>query len=100
MELFERTAAMLGAEMPVYWLAGPEEELADAVRIENLYDLACWLRGARGLWVTTPAFRIWQRRWGSGGRVLSEHGPADLVATRMCGQRDENLLSRLGSNSV
>ena len=31
----------------VAWCAGPEEELAGAVRIENLYDLACWLSGAR-----------------------------------------------------
>ena len=34
-------------DMPVKWCAGPEEPLDDAVRIENLYDLGCWLRTAR-----------------------------------------------------
>jgi lipopolysaccharide heptosyltransferase III len=33
--------------LPVQWCAGPEEALDHAVRIENLWDLACWLRGAR-----------------------------------------------------
>ncbi len=31
----------------VCWCAGPEEELAGAVRIENLYELACWIASAR-----------------------------------------------------
>ncbi len=34
-------------DVPVRWCAGPEEELADAVRMDNLYDLACWLAEAR-----------------------------------------------------
>ena len=29
------------------WCAGPEEKLDNAVRMENLWDLACWLRSAR-----------------------------------------------------
>jgi ADP-heptose:LPS heptosyltransferase len=36
-----------GLEMPVRWCAGPEEQLEDAVRIDNLYELACWLQTAR-----------------------------------------------------
>jgi ADP-heptose:LPS heptosyltransferase len=32
---------------PIEWLAGPEEQLAGAVRIENLGELALWLTGAR-----------------------------------------------------
>jgi len=47
MPVFESIAERLAESMPVHWLAGPEEELAGAVRIENLYELACWLRGAR-----------------------------------------------------
>jgi heptosyltransferase III len=47
MAVFEAAARKLAETMPVHWLAGPEEELAGAVRIENLYELACWLRGAR-----------------------------------------------------
>jgi heptosyltransferase III len=34
-------------EMPMKWCAGPEENLENAVRIENLYDLGCWLATAR-----------------------------------------------------
>lgn len=33
--------------MPVHWLCGPEEDLPGAIRINDLYDLACWLRQAR-----------------------------------------------------
>jgi lipopolysaccharide heptosyltransferase III len=33
--------------IPVRWCAGPEEVLEDAVRFENLYELAGWLAGAR-----------------------------------------------------
>ena len=47
MELFERAAERLSARMPVHWLCGPEEDLHNAVRIADLYDLACWLRRAR-----------------------------------------------------
>jgi heptosyltransferase III len=45
--VFEAASGKLAKMMPVHWLAGPEEELGGAVRIENLYDLACWLKGAR-----------------------------------------------------
>lgn len=47
MAVFESIAAKFGREMPVHWLAGPEEVLDRAIRIENLYDLAGWLAGAR-----------------------------------------------------
>ncbi len=33
--------------MPVNWCAGPEENLENAVRIANLYELGCWLSTAR-----------------------------------------------------
>jgi heptosyltransferase-3 len=33
--------------MPVRWCAGPEESLPDAVRIDDLYELGCWLATAR-----------------------------------------------------
>jgi heptosyltransferase-3 len=45
--VFESAARRLSETMPVHWLCGPEEELAGAVRIENLYELACWLHKAR-----------------------------------------------------
>jgi len=45
LENFREVAARLG--VPVEWCAGPEEPLDHAVRIEDLYDLACWLSAAR-----------------------------------------------------
>jgi heptosyltransferase-3 len=45
--VFEAIAKKLGQTMPIHWLAGPEEEFEGAIRIEDLYELACWLRGAR-----------------------------------------------------
>jgi heptosyltransferase-3 len=33
--------------LPVRWCAGPEEQLHNAVRIDNLFDVACWLATAR-----------------------------------------------------
>lgn len=45
LERFREVAKRL--EMPVRWCAGPEETLDGAVRFENLYELACWLAGAR-----------------------------------------------------
>ncbi len=47
LENFRAVARWLARRMPVRWCAGPEEELEGAVRIANLYELACWLAGAR-----------------------------------------------------
>ncbi len=47
MSVFESAAARLAARMSVHWLCGPEEHLPNAVRIDNLYDLARWLSQAR-----------------------------------------------------
>ena len=43
----ERIAGKLSEHMPVHWLCGPQEHLEGAVHIDDLYELACWLRGAR-----------------------------------------------------
>jgi heptosyltransferase-3 len=45
LENFRRVADSLG--VPVRWCAGPEEPLENAVRFEDLYELACWLGSAR-----------------------------------------------------
>jgi ADP-heptose:LPS heptosyltransferase len=45
LEAFRQVARDL--RCPVKWLAGPEEELDEAERFEDLYDLACWIAGAR-----------------------------------------------------
>lgn len=47
LERFRDVARRLAMLLPVEWCAGPEEELADARRFDNLYELACWLAGAR-----------------------------------------------------
>jgi ADP-heptose:LPS heptosyltransferase len=43
----ERFRAVARAIEPVRWCAGPDEALEDAVRFDDLYQLACWLAGAR-----------------------------------------------------
>jgi heptosyltransferase-3 len=45
LERFRGVAEKLA--LPVRWCAGPDEALEDAVRFENLYELACWLASAR-----------------------------------------------------
>ena len=48
LENFRALAATLERTMPVHWCAGPEDPpLEGAVHIDNLYELACWLAGAR-----------------------------------------------------
>jgi heptosyltransferase-3 len=45
LEKFREVARLL--KMPVRWCAGPQEDLADAVRIDDLYELSRWLARAR-----------------------------------------------------
>ncbi len=45
LEKFREVARLL--PMPVRWCAGPEEKLDGAVRIDNLFELGCWLARAR-----------------------------------------------------
>ena len=48
LEKFRELAAIWSEQMPVYWCAGPEDPpLAGAVRIDDLWELACWLAKAR-----------------------------------------------------
>ncbi|MBZ5595433.1 MAG: glycosyltransferase family 9 protein [Acidobacteriia bacterium] len=47
LERYQEVANRLAAHMPVQWCAGPEEPLAGAVRIDDLYQLGCWLAAAR-----------------------------------------------------
>jgi hypothetical protein len=46
LERFRAVAGRLARRMPVYWSAGPEEELAEAVRFPDLRGLARWLAAA------------------------------------------------------
>ena len=47
LDRYRELARRLEVHMPVRWCAGPEETLPDAVRIDDLYELACWLATAR-----------------------------------------------------
>jgi heptosyltransferase-3 len=47
LERYQELARVLGARLPVRWCAGPTEPLEGAVRIDDLFELACWLAGAR-----------------------------------------------------
>jgi heptosyltransferase-3 len=48
LEKFRALAARLERSGPVRWCSGPDDPPLDgAVQIPNLYDLACWLAGAR-----------------------------------------------------
>jgi len=45
LENFREVAATL--DIPVKWCTGPEEPLEGAVKVDDLYDLACWISTAR-----------------------------------------------------
>jgi len=47
LDRYQALTRLLEPNMPVRWSAGPEEPLPDAVRIADLYELACWLATAR-----------------------------------------------------
>jgi heptosyltransferase-3 len=92
MELFQKAAAKLEQHMPVHWLCGPDEDLPEAIRIPDLYELACWLKGARiflgndsgishlAAAVGTPVMVFFQA---SDPRVWVPRGPAVHIA-RSC----------------
>jgi ADP-heptose:LPS heptosyltransferase len=47
LERYRDLARWVERRLPVHWCAGPEEPLEGATRFEDLYELACWLGGAR-----------------------------------------------------
>src|SRR5947207_3342040 len=47
LDRYQALARVIERHMPERWCAGPEEPLPDAVRIADLYELACWLSTAR-----------------------------------------------------
>ncbi|HEX8984406.1 MAG TPA: glycosyltransferase family 9 protein [Bryobacteraceae bacterium] len=73
LERYRELARRLPA--PVRWTAGPEEALEDAVRFEDLYELACWLAGAR-LYIGNDS-GITHLAAASGTPVLALFGPTD-----------------------
>ena len=76
LERFRALARELEHEMPVRWCAGPEDPpLENAVRIDDLYELACWLASAR-LYVGNDS-GITHLAAAVGTPVLALFGPTD-----------------------
>ena len=72
-------------ELPVRWCAGPEVPLEDAVRFENLYDLAVWPAGAR-LYVGND-FGVTHLAAAVGTPVVALFGPTDPAIWGPRGER-------------
>jgi hypothetical protein len=75
LERFQELARRLEARMPVAWCAGPEDELAGAVRFDDLYELGCWLAGA-SLYVGNDS-GITHLAAAVGAPVVALFGPTD-----------------------
>ena len=76
LERFRALARKLERSMPVRWCAGPEDPpIAGAVRIDDLYELACWLASAR-LYIGNDS-GITHLAAAVGTPVLALFGPTD-----------------------
>jgi hypothetical protein len=76
LEKFRRLANGLARTMPVHWCRGVDDPPLDgAVRIDDLYQLACWLAGAR-LYVGNDS-GITHLAAAVGAPVLALFGPTD-----------------------
>ncbi len=73
LERFRDLASLL--PMPVRWCAGPEEDLEDTVRFNDLWDLACWLASA-SLYVGNDS-GITHLAAAAGAPVIALFGPTD-----------------------
>jgi heptosyltransferase III len=96
LERFRALAQRLG--MPIRWCAGPEEELEDAVRIDNLYELACWLATAR-LYIGNDS-GITHLAAAVGIPVVAIFGPTDPAVWAPRGDRVRVVSGNLGDISV
>jgi len=80
---FRQLAARLA--LPVRWCAGPEEALEDAVRFQNLDELACWLANAR-VYIGNDS-GITHLAAAVGVPVVAVFGPTDAVVWAPRGER-------------
>ena len=103
MQIFESVAQKLSQTMPVHWLCGPEERLDGAVHIDNLFELACWLRQARifvgndsgishlAAAVGTPVLALFTANPGvPSPRVWAPRGPASYWISSPEGRRESH----------
>ncbi len=76
LDRFRALAAKLERVMPVRWCTGADDPpLPDAVRIDDLYELACWLAGAK-LYIGNDS-GITHLAAAAGTPVLALFGPTD-----------------------
>jgi ADP-heptose:LPS heptosyltransferase len=85
-------------EMPVRWCAGPEEQLENAVRMDNLYELACWLKTAR-LYIGNDS-GITHLAAAAGMPVVAIFGPTDPAVWAPRGERVRVVSGNLDDISV
>ncbi|MGD0132287.1 MAG: glycosyltransferase family 9 protein [Bryobacteraceae bacterium] len=83
LERFRELADRLA--MPVRWCAGPEETLKDAVRFDNLYELAGWLASAR-VYIGNDS-GITHLAAAVGAPVVAIFGPTDPIVWAPRGER-------------
>jgi len=84
--------------MPVQWCAGPEEDLDEAVRTDNLYELAGWLRSAR-VYVGNDS-GITHLAAAAGAPVVAIFGPTDPEVWAPRGDRVRVVAGNLEEISV
>jgi len=71
--------------LPIRWCAGPDERFDGAVRIDNLYDLACWIRTSRVYLGNDSG--ITHLAAATGARVIAIFGPTDPAIWAPRGER-------------
>jgi heptosyltransferase-3 len=96
LERFHELAQRL--TVPVQWCAGPEEALDGAVRVENLWDLACWLARAR-VYIGNDS-GITHLAAAVGTPVVAIFGPSDPDVWAPRGERVEIVSGRLDDIEV
>lgn len=96
MEQFQKLAGLFG--MPVQWCAGPEEDLEGAVRIGNLFELACWLRRAR-IYIGNDS-GITHLAVAAGVPVVAIFGPTDPAVWAPRGDRVRVVAGKLDEITV
>lgn len=84
--------------MPVRWCAGPEEPLDNAVRFDNLYELACWIATA-GVYVGNDS-GITHLAAAVGTPVVGIFGPSDPAVWAPRGERVRVIAGRLDEITV
>ena len=96
MERFQELARLIG--MPVRWCAGPEEDLGGAVRIGDLYELACWIRSAR-VYIGNDS-GVTHLAAAAGAPVVAIFGPTDPAVWAPRGVRVRVVAGQMGEIRV